>query len=200
MGTRGAVGFIKDGVHKVTYNHSDSYPDGLGNQVIDYIHDHTIEEMNAHFNNIKLVDEDKLPSDEQIAACEKNDTINLDVSNQSKTDWYCLLRNVHGQLAEYGKLGFMIDSREFLFDGLFCEYAYIINLTTNELEFYSGFKKEIPHGRYGKDAPIHEVVKERLEGNGKQEYYVGLETTTSLELIKKETKEYVFTHAFPEEK
>lgn len=30
MGTRGALGFIKAGEHKVTYNHYDSYPEGLG--------------------------------------------------------------------------------------------------------------------------------------------------------------------------
>lgn len=32
--TRGAVGFRVDGVDKVTYNHSDSYPGGLGAAVL----------------------------------------------------------------------------------------------------------------------------------------------------------------------
>jgi len=30
MGTRGAYGFRKNGIDKVTYNHFDSYPEQLG--------------------------------------------------------------------------------------------------------------------------------------------------------------------------
>lgn len=36
MGTRGAYGFYKDGQNKLTYNHFDSYPEGLGNTVVDF--------------------------------------------------------------------------------------------------------------------------------------------------------------------
>ena len=35
MGTRGLYGFRKNGVDKTTYNHFDSYPDGLGADVIE---------------------------------------------------------------------------------------------------------------------------------------------------------------------
>ena len=37
MGTRGLYGFRKNGVDKVTYNHWDSYPDGLGKQILRFI-------------------------------------------------------------------------------------------------------------------------------------------------------------------
>lgn len=40
---------------------------------------------------------------------------------------------------------------EFLYDSLFYEYAYIINLDTNMLEFYTGFNKDPnANGRYAK--------------------------------------------------
>ena len=43
------------------------------------------------------------------------------------------------------------DSKDFLADSLFCEYAYIINLDTGMLEFYRGFNQN-PNGkgRYAK--------------------------------------------------
>jgi len=37
---------------------------------------------------------------------------------------------------------------EFILDSLFCEYGYIMNYDTNELEVYTGFQKEPPEGRY----------------------------------------------------
>jgi hypothetical protein len=37
MGTRGLIGFIIKGVKKGAYNHWDSYPEGLGNAVVDFI-------------------------------------------------------------------------------------------------------------------------------------------------------------------
>ena len=41
------------------------------------------------------------------------------------------------------------DSNDFLIDSLFCEYAYIINLDKNVLEFYRGFNKDKnAKGRY----------------------------------------------------
>ena len=45
----------------------------------------------------------------------------------------------------------MIDNKFFLLKSLFCEYAYIINLDNNTLEFYSGYNKfPITKGRYSK--------------------------------------------------
>lgn len=46
----------------------------------------------------------------------------------------------------------MIDSEDFLHSGLWCEYAYIINLDTEMLEFYvGGTNGQEINGRY-KDA------------------------------------------------
>ena len=42
MGTRGAIGWSKGGVTKVTYNHFDSYPDGLGLDVVKYLKGKTL--------------------------------------------------------------------------------------------------------------------------------------------------------------
>jgi len=142
MGTRGAFGFYRNGVDKITYNHFDSYPEALGVSILRFCHNTSVERMNEIFDNIQLVDEFlSKPTPEQQNECEKY--LDLSVSSQSPEDWYCLLREAQGGLDAWAEgLKYMIDSRDFLKDSLFCEWAYIINLTTNELEVYRGFQKE----------------------------------------------------------
>ena len=73
-------------------------------------------------------------------------------------DWYHLLRGFQGEpekLFTYmmnDKPVFMTDGNLFIKDSLWCEYAYIINLDTNVLEYYEGFQTEPdPDGRYGQE-------------------------------------------------
>lgn len=55
MSTRGAYGFYKEGVNKIIYNHFDSYPSGLGNDIIDYLSSKSLEDLNSDFQNIVLI-------------------------------------------------------------------------------------------------------------------------------------------------
>lgn len=57
MGTRGAIGFYKDKNEKVCYNHFDSYPTGLGEDLISYLKGKTINELNSICDDIKLSDD-----------------------------------------------------------------------------------------------------------------------------------------------
>ena len=149
MGTRGLYGFRKNGIDKTTYNHYDSYPDWLGHEVVHFCKETSIEEMNEIFDRIVLVDESDKPTRKQITEC--IDYYNGSVGTRSVTDWYCLLRKSQGNLKVYQQgLKYMIDNHRFIEDSLFCEYAYIINLDTNCLEFYLGFQKEpCANNRYG---------------------------------------------------
>ena len=152
MGTRGLYGFRKNNQDKTSYNHCDSYPEGLGVDILKFICNHSIEEMNEFYDRIIMVDQRSNPTDEQKENCIKNGFVNLNVSNQSENDWYCLLRNLQGELEKLYKCEFpyMIDDSDFIKDSLFCEYAYIINLDTNVLEFYKGFQHVPQYGnRYG---------------------------------------------------
>ena len=45
MSTRGAVGLI----FKIGYNHFDSYPEGLGNELLTFLKDKTIDELKSIF-------------------------------------------------------------------------------------------------------------------------------------------------------
>lgn len=149
MGTRGCYGFRKNGVDKLTYNHWDSYPDCLGESVVEFCKSTSIAEMNEIFDRIIMVEEGSKPTKKQIVEC--IEFYDSGVSTGSVEDWYCLLRETQGNLNVYKNgLGYMIDSGEFIKDSLFCEYAYIINLDTNCLEFWVGFQDKPCEGnRYG---------------------------------------------------
>jgi hypothetical protein len=154
MGTRGIYGFHKNGTDKLTYNHWDSYPVGLGKDIIEFLRQTSIKELNTIFDQIILVDEDSKPTPEIIKECIQY--ADLRVANRSNYNWYCLLRKTQGDLNcyRYG-LQYMIDSKEFIKDSLFCEWGYIINLDTNMLEIYKGFR-ERPNSynnRYGINNP-----------------------------------------------
>jgi len=47
----------------------------------------------------------------------------------------------------------MLNYNDFIKNSLFCEWAYIINLDSKELEIYKGFQKEPNNNRYSIDAP-----------------------------------------------
>lgn len=147
MSTRGAYGFRVNGVDKITYSHSDSYPEGLGQVVVDFLRETPHEELARVAREIILVDGNSRPTPEQIAECRK--FADLSVGERRLDDWHCLLRWAQGRPRAYtvGGLRYMIDSRNFLADSLFCEWAYIINLDENIFEVYRGFQKRRDRNR-----------------------------------------------------
>ena len=99
---------------------------------MEFVRQTSVEEMNQIFDRIQMVDEDKMATPDQVAECYK--WYNGDVSTGQPTEWYALLRNAQGDLNAFKEgLRYMIDSRSFMKDSLFCEWAYVINLTTNRL-------------------------------------------------------------------
>jgi hypothetical protein len=151
MGTRGAYGFYKSGITKVTYNHFDSYPSGLGENVLKFIKKTSVEEMNKIFDSIILVNEDDTPGLEQIKEVAKI----IEVEIYDIINWYELLRSTQGNLDVYKKgLKYMNDNQAFLENSAFCEWAYIINLDENILEVYRGFQKKPQKNRYYTEEPF----------------------------------------------
>jgi hypothetical protein len=145
MGTRGLYGIRKNGVDKTTYNHYDSYPEVLGEDIVGFIKTTTIEEMNRIYDKIEMVNDSFVPSDAELVAWKLTDKIG------EKFDWYSFLREFQGNLDAYkGDLKYMMDDSDFILESLFCEWAYIINLDHNVLEIYKGFQTKPNDGRYVK--------------------------------------------------
>ncbi len=176
MATGGAWGFIKNGTEKITYNHSDSYPSGLGATILKFVAETPIEKMTEVADRIILVSNEKRPTPEQIEACRK--WLDKGVSERKPEDWYCLLRGSQGDPKAYLEDGlrYMIDSESFLQDSLFCEWAYIINLDTKMLEVYKGYNKN-------PDAPGR-YARKRVKNEGKC-WGVALIDEVPIELIQK---------------
>lgn len=150
MGTRGALGFFANGETKVGYQQFDSYPSGVGAEALDFIATSTLEELRTAANRLVMVTKKTPITQEIVDHCAPFS--NLNVSEQSTDDWYCLLREAQGNLEPIvrGGLNYMLDSQDFLEDSLFCEYAYLINTDEGTLEFYKGFQdKRHKIGRYG---------------------------------------------------
>lgn len=178
MGTRAAYGFRINEQDKVTYNHFDGYPAGLGHIIIAQLINFANGQSNGdvvsattastevvkdryelareNILNLQLVDEDAKPSPEQIE--ENRQFLNLDVGNKTDQEWYSLLRNAQGTIEHYldGTLKVMIDSHGFLRDSLFCEWAYILNFDTGCLEIYRGFNTTNTNGRYAQEDTTEE--------------------------------------------
>ncbi len=156
MSTRGAIGFRINGVDKITYNHSDSYPSGLGVKMFDFINSTVLDEIISIAKRIVLVDSAKKVTSAQLNHINKIERetgekiINLTVGERSEAEWYCVLRNVQGELEVYKKsnLKYMVDNAGFLHDSLFCEWAYIINCDEKTLEVYTSNKCPAASGRY----------------------------------------------------
>lgn len=147
MGTRGAYGFHKDGVDKITYNHYDSGPEWLGANIVEFCQTTSKEEMDDIFNRIIVVDGESTPTQDQIRECV--DYYSDMVSTGRTSDWYSLLRHAQGEPGAFKRgLRYMIDSKTFMEDSLFCEWAYIINLTSGMLEVYRGFQRKPQDNRY----------------------------------------------------
>lgn len=146
MGTSGVYGFRKNGKDKVTYNHYDSYPSGLGKAVAEFCIETPIDEMNAIYDRIELVSNDDTPSPGQIEDCKP--FTNVHVGDQG---WYSLLRDAQGDLNIYrSDFKYMLDNADYIKDSSMCEYGYIINLDDKTLEFWVGYQNEPQEGnRYG---------------------------------------------------
>lgn len=151
MGTRGFMGIVVDGELKGSYNHFDSYPTCLGENVVRDIRAMTLEEMRGKARGLKVVQESGAPTSEEIATlC---GYANEGVSSGDPEEWYVLLHDLQGELAKTLEAGYILDGTRFPADSLFCEWGYVVDLDAETLEVYRGFQKERPATGRFRDMP-----------------------------------------------
>lgn len=154
MGTRGFVGFVVDGQEKIAYNHFDSYPSGLGVDVLSWLRiaasegtDHLVERARA----LRVAEGE--PTDEDIERLAPY--ANLEVGERSeRPTWYQLLRKTQGNPGNILAAGVYEDASTFPCDSLFAEHGYLVDLDRGVLEAYEGFQQSQPtKGRFADRAP-----------------------------------------------
>ena len=150
MGTRGTLGIRKNKKDFLMYNHYDSYPESLGQEVVDFVKGvKDFDGLAVKTAKLKAVDGDKkIP----LKWEKKYRKFHQEVS--SGDDWYSFLRDLQGvdffKALLKDEIEHIILGNDFIKDSLFCEYGYIINLDTNKLEFWVGFQDKPQKGnRYG---------------------------------------------------
>ncbi|GIQ80116.1 hypothetical protein KIPB_000862 [Kipferlia bialata] len=149
MGTRGAHGFRVRGEDKVAYNDKDSYPDCLGEEVIRFIQQiGSVKRLRSIARRMDLVDEDDAPTFGYLGIVGR--LIALVVKwRRHATGWHYLSLEYSRSLDWYRRVGCIPGNAEFLLDGLFCEWAYIINVDSETLEIYATTNSDnTPQGRY----------------------------------------------------
>lgn len=140
MGTRGITGFVIDEVEKIGYQQYDSYPDGVGLNVLNFLRTADLDVVRQQARYLQVVNQDEPPTEEQIIRLAPY--ANTAVSTGSPTEWYVLLRETQGDPAAILNAGFVEDHSLFPADSLFCEWGYIIDLDNDVLEVYKGFQTE----------------------------------------------------------
>lgn len=154
MGTRGFLGFVADGTEKIAYNHFDSYPSGLGTDVLGWLRRAVVDtgSLQADVRRLRVVDETTPPTTQDIERLKPYADTN--VGRQELDDWYVLLRKTQGNPEATLAAGVMLDGSDFPADSLFAEYGYVVDTDAQVFEAYVGFVKA-PHtaGRFAKPEP-----------------------------------------------
>lgn len=155
MGTRGFFGFAVNSDVKITYNHSDSYPDWLGCRVLDWAREADLDAARTAAANLRVVDDGTPVTDDDIAALAPYTDLGVG-RRGDRPDWYQLLRKTQGDPAAVLAAGVIKDAGDFPADSLFCEWGYLVDFDVRQLEVYVGFQKS-PHrrGRFA-EAPLSE--------------------------------------------
>lgn len=120
MGTRGILGFIILGQRYAAYNHYDSYPEGLGKGIIEFILNLTPE---SYATMVRLVAEltwvewYSKPSLDLQDRYQRLGFIDLSISSCGPEEWYSLLYKMQGASAlpaiQSGELKHMFEARKF---------------------------------------------------------------------------------------
>ena len=168
MGTRNLTCVQKDNKLIVAkYCQWDGYPDGQGRTVVDFILNKFDKVLFLKkIRNVSDMTTEEL--DEKWVECgAEPDTsgVNMTVSAKFKANYPYLHRDMGGEILEYiqnleGELKILF-SKDFAIDSLFCEYAYVLNLDEDTLDFFTGFNTDGPQRNIFFDPETDELERKK---------------------------------------
>lgn len=145
MSTRGFIGFVVDGAEKIGYNHSDSYPSGLGIDMLTWLRTASVAELAERTKALRVVESEAEPTDEEIERFRGSYDPSVGGPSDRPT-WYQLLRKTQGDPAAILRAGAIEDASGFPGNSLFAEWGYVVDMDTRTFEAYVGFQAE-PHDK-----------------------------------------------------
>jgi len=175
MGTRGFITFAADGEQKTAYNHRDSYPGGLGLDVLKWLRAaaESPVRLGEQVRALRVVDPGSAPTADDISRFRQFAWTRAqhggDSDLRAGQQWYDLLHETQGNPAVILEAGIIEDASGFPADSLIAEWGYVIDLDGDGMfEVYEGFQSS-PHGK-GRFA----AMKLRAYGTVGQYYPVAL--------------------------
>ena len=161
-------GFIKNGIVKVTYHYSDSYPTGFGKHIIGFIRENTIPELHELFDKLILVDPDEKPNLNQIAELK---TLGIYTGRDEILSWGIISLENDGFMEHYKMKAYFIPNfKKWMFTS---NWLYLINLNDDTFEIYKGVAKKIIKGIEKKNRydNIYLVANYKLDAIPKDWYF-----------------------------
>jgi len=141
MPTRGLLGFYINSKWYVIYNEFDSYPKGLGDNILKDIrkaHDRkAFDKWRDQVPNLRIIDTSVSPTPEDVKRYAAY--TNLKKYTKSTDDWKCLLfkaKNLSGCLSAGCIMNHVTEDGQPIWQ----HYAYILNYDTNKIDFYKDDK------------------------------------------------------------
>lgn len=140
MGTRNLTMVISNGKTKVAqYGQWDGYPSGQGETILNFFKKASIKDFKYKVDtHAKWITQNKIEQLYKDAGHDgKSEWIGMDISNKFKAANPQLDRDMAAEVLEYlynaTKTVLLKDDSEFINDGLFCEWAYVIDLDKKTL-------------------------------------------------------------------
>ncbi len=147
MGTRNLTMVIADGETKVAqYGQWDGYPEGQGQTALSFVRDADLDAFKAKLTSVRFLDGEEY--DKAVHHITGgSEWVTMDQSAKIDALFPYISRN-HGagimrmilDAPEGSDIG-VFDQSSFGKEGLFCEYAYVIDLDARTFEAYVGFQK-----------------------------------------------------------
>jgi len=153
--TAGAYGFASNTKIKLTYNHFDSFPEGLGREIVAFIRkveeDQAWTALRVMVDNLTMVDENaKMNEDEARKYFPRKKSF------PKLPTWYEAIHNYqNGKILPAimsGEVSHMTDALNLPKNSMFCHFVYIIDLNNMTFDVYIGQQKKGDDNSYfGKD-------------------------------------------------
>jgi len=159
MGTRNLTCVVLDGEYRIAqYCQWDGYPEGQGTTVLDFLKNKM--DRDRFVSGLKqtnwITDEEHTKLWNEVGA-DGPDFATMYVVHKFKSLHPQLDRDMGADVLEFVQESdspvMLQNSVDFAKDGLFCEWAYVVDLDNNKLEVYSGLGQETPPegNRFGTD-------------------------------------------------
>lgn len=145
MGTRHITAvWLNDDWKVAQYGQWDGYPEGQGITILETLHAYPREQIRSACENCTFLSKEEL--DAAYKPYSSGEWMTMDQAKAFKaSEWGHLSRDTGGEILEHivKANGLpLVNQIDFIGDGLFCEWAYVVDFDKGTFEVYRGFNQD----------------------------------------------------------